>query len=189
MCNHQPFFSKTVTFAQNYLLIKMDKQDLKFWVDAIGNWSLFGCSCYIRFDCAHTVFDLSTIAALHCKKSKQLSKQVSGTFWPYIEIIEQTWPKRGPRLHAALQLIFAALGTFYHLEMIVWHCVLIKFLDEIFKIYTYFMSKMTKQWKYDEFFLLCRSFTYKNTFLKNEALTQFFFQIWPLNKKVWPPLL
>ena len=50
---------------------------------------------------------------------------------------------RGP--HAALQLIFAALGTFYHLEMIVWHCVLTKFEDKIFKICTYFMSKMTKQ--------------------------------------------
>ncbi len=49
------------------------------------------------------------------------------------------------RPHAALQLIFSALGTFYHLEVIVWHGVLAKFEDKFFKIYTYFMSKMTKQ--------------------------------------------
>jgi len=39
------------------------------------------------------------------------------------------------------------LEHFYHLEMIMWHCVLTKFKDKIFKICTYFMSQMTKEQK------------------------------------------
>jgi len=47
--------------------------------------------------------------------------------------------------------------------MVVWHCVLTKILDKIFKNYTYFMSNMTKQ--------------------KNEALTQKYFSNMALEQK------
>ncbi len=56
-----------------------------------------------------------------------------------------------------------------------------KFKDKIFKICTYFMSKMTKQWIDGE--KVCRRFTFNNTFLKNEARSQKYFSNMALEQK------
>jgi hypothetical protein len=120
---------------------------------------------------------------IYCGKFKRWA---SG--WTLATKHSRAYTRHGPREargpHAALQFIFVALGTFFHLEVIVWHCVLTKFKDKIFKICTYFMSKMTKLRKYGKKnFLPWSSFTFKNTFLKNEACTQKYFSNMALEQK------